>query len=266
MRFAAVQFGFFTDPDATRYCYLRLRRLKEAIKDPRIVDALMRELDVPSDGAGASSPRKKMAAIELHIDRLRALKASVWYGAPLAEVLAAAIFSARKIANGAVDNLFNEVARKEDLAEPITLWLGISGFNVHKDLPAGMSAAEVFGYQIGRFMTKPRILGIELNNDLSQLEPALARMTAFAEYTHATYLACTPALAAEFLVARVNEPNVEHWDPAALRTKLASRGFGLLLVEGDAVSESLAPKERRPDLVKAMELIAADQRRGAPRP
>lgn len=257
--------GFFTDPDATRYCYLRLRRLKEAIKDPRIVDALMHELDVPADGARGSSPRKKMAAIELHIDRLRALKASVWYGVPLAEVLSAAIFSARKMANGAADNLFNEVARKEDLAEPINLWLGVMGFNVYKELSAGTPGAEVVGYQIDRFMTKPRILGVELLNDLSRLEPTLDRMTALAEYTHATYLACTPALAAEFLVARANEPNVEHWDAAAFRKKLASRGFGLLLVEGDAVSESLAPNERKPDLAKAMELIAAHQKKGAAR-
>ena len=201
-----------------------------------------------------------MAAIELHVDHLRGDKTSVWYGVPAAEVLSAAIFSAMKTSDGAAGGLFNEVARKEDLAEAITLWLGVLGFNVYKGLSAEMPGAEVFGYQTERFMTKPRILGIELHNDLSQLEPTLDRMATLAEYTHAMYLACTPALAAEFLVARVNEPNVEHWDPLAFRKKLASRGFGLLLVEGDAVSESLAPKERKPNLAKAMEFIAARKR------
>jgi len=260
-RSTAVHFGFFTDQDATRYCYLRLRRLKKALKDPTILGALVHELQVPSDGQHPSSARTKMAAIELHVDHLRGDKTSVWYGVPAAEVLSAAIFSARKSSDGAAGGLFNEVARKEDLAEAITLWLGISGFNVYKDLPAEMPGAEVFGYQIDRFMTKPRILGIELHNDLSQLEPTLDRMATLAEYTHAMYLACTPALAAEFLVARVNEPNVEHWEPLAFRKKLASRGFGLLLVEGDAVSESLAPKEQKPDLAKALEFIAAHKKK-----
>ncbi|HXI59401.1 MAG TPA: hypothetical protein VNO55_25215 [Polyangia bacterium] len=36
------------------------------------------------------------------------------------------------------------------------------------------------------------------------------------------------------------------WDPAAFRNKLSALGFGLLLVEGDAVSESLAPRNERP--------------------
>jgi hypothetical protein len=266
VRFAAVHFGFFTDPDATRYCYLRLRRLKEAIKDPRIVDALMRELEVPTDGAGASSARKKMAAIELHIDRLRAVKASVWYGVPPAEVLSAAIFSARKMANGAVDGLFNEVARKEDLARPMTLWLGVTGFKIYEGLPPGLPRVDLIGYQGGRLMTKPRILGIELLNESSELAPTLERMTTFAEHAHAMYLACTPAFAAELLVANVNEPHVDHWDPAALRNKLAGLGFGLLLVEGDAVSQSLAPKERTPDLARTMALIAAHETRTSARP
>jgi hypothetical protein len=257
VRFAAVRFGFFTDPDATRYCYLRLRRLKEAIKDPRIVDALIRELEVPPDGVHGVSVRKKMAAIELHIDRLRASKASVWYGVPPAEVLSAAIFSARKMANGAVDKLFNEVPRKEDLAGPMTLWLGVTGFKSYEGLPPGLPRVDLIGYQVGRLMTKPRILGIELLNEVSETAPALDRMATFAEHTHAMYLACTPAFAAELLVAHVNEPQVHHWDPAALRNKLAGRGFGLLLVEGDAVSESLAPKERTPDLAKTMALIGA---------
>jgi len=266
VRFVAVRFGFFTDPDATRYCYLRLRRLKEAIKNPKIVDAVIRELEVPTDGARGSSLREKMAAVDLHIDRLRADETSVWYGAPPAEVLSAAIFSARKTAEGAAADLFSDVAGKGDLAGPITSWLGVTGFKAYNERPAGMPGVDVIGYQVGRLMTKPRILGIGLENEPGQLGPTLERMAAFAEHTHATYLACTPALAAELLVAYVNEPQVHRWDAAALRNKLAALGFGLLLVEGDAVSESLAPRERKPDLAKVMESLAARQKKGSAGP
>jgi len=253
-----VHFGFFTDVDATRYCYLRLRRLKEAIKAPEILDGLMRQLEVPSDpsdGKTPSSERHKLAAIELQIDRLLGDKTSIWHGAAPAEVLAAAMFSAREASGGAAKILFSDVARKEDLAPPIAMWLNVMGFKQYEGFPPGFPRVDVVAYQVGRLMTTPRVLGIELQNDLSELEPTLSRMSGVAMYTHATYLACTPALAAEFVVARAKDPRVERWDRAAFRDKLALLGFGLLLVEGDAVSESLAPKERKPDLAKIKELL-----------
>jgi hypothetical protein len=253
-----VNFGFFTDPDTTRYCYLRLRRLKEAIKDPRILDGLIRELAVPGAGQQMSA-RQKVQAIDLQIENLRGDKTSIWHGAHPAEVLAAAIFNLRKVADSAAGALFNDVTRKEELASPIRMWFNVTGFKEYDAFPPGTPRVDVVGYQAGRLMTKVRVIGVELHNDLGQLEPALERMAAFAVYTHATYLACTPALAAEFLLAHTEAPNVGRWDPAAFRTKLSALGFGLLLVEGDAVSESLAPKERKPDLTKALELIAAAQ-------
>jgi hypothetical protein len=80
-------------------------------------------------------------------------------------------------------------------------------------------------------------------------------MTSVADFTNAMYLACTPAMAAAFLTRHADAPAVERWDPAAFRNKLSALGFGLLLVEGDAVSESLAPKERTPDLPRLKTLL-----------
>jgi hypothetical protein len=80
-----VKFGLFVDPDTTRYSGLRLRRLKEAIKDPKVLEALAEELEI----AGAASG--KMAAIERRIEELRATKSSIWYEVAAPEVLAASL-------------------------------------------------------------------------------------------------------------------------------------------------------------------------------
>jgi hypothetical protein len=249
-----MRFGFFTDPDTTRFCYLRLRRLKEAMKNPQIVDGLMRELSVPSAGAPMSA-RQKIAAIDLHIDRLRADKTSVWFGAAPGEVLAAGIFNLRTLHDAAAGSLFSDVADKNDLGPAIRLWLNVMGFVEYKDAPAGLPKVDVLAYQAGRLMTKPRIVGIELHNDVNDLEPTLARMNVVAPYTNVMYLACTPAFAAEFLLASGNAPGAKRWIPAALRLKLAALGFGLFIVEGEAVSESLAPRERQLDLKTVTDLI-----------
>ena len=50
MTIRPVRFGFFKDQDATRHCYLRLRRLKQALRDEAIVRALAQELGVSGGG------------------------------------------------------------------------------------------------------------------------------------------------------------------------------------------------------------------------
>jgi hypothetical protein len=250
-----MNFGFFTDPDRTRHCYLRLRRLKEAIKDAAILDALIKELQVPSAGAAALSPRQKLAAIERQIDGLRADKTSTWYEMSPPEVLAAAMWSARQHAQGAVDKLFSAAVRKEDLAPPIVHWLGLVGFAPYTQFPPGVTRTDFVAFHVAQFLAKPRIMGIELLNDPTLLPEALARMTACADHTHTMYLACTPATAAAVLLARATAPGVSRWDPSMLRDKLAPLGFGLLIVEGDAVSESLPAKERKLELTGVAKLL-----------
>jgi hypothetical protein len=221
----------------------------------------MRERSVP--GAEATlSPRQKLAAIDLQIDRLRADETSVWFGAAPGEVLAAAIFNLRKLHDDAAGKLFSDVAHEDDLGPGIRMWLNVMGFAEYKDAPAGLPKVDVLAYQAGRLMTKPRILGIELHNDLSELEPTLARMNVVAPYTNVMYLACTPAFGAEYLLASGNAPGARRWDPSALRRRLTALGFGLFVVEGDAVSESLAPRERQLDLETVMKLIDAGKAGG----
>jgi hypothetical protein len=248
----ALNFGFLVDQDITRYCYLRLRRLKAAIKDAKVVDALFEELEVP----GATGKRK-MAPIERRIEELRSTKSSLWHEVPAPEVLAASIFSARTRIPGIVEDLFGKVARVQDLAAPIVAWLKLADLTPYEGGVPGIGAANVVGYRGGQFMSAVRLVGIEATNDATELDGALDEMKISLQHSHASYIACTPALAAEFLWAQATAPGATRWDAEALRQRLQASGCGLLLVEGDAVAQALLPKERRPDSAKLAELAAA---------
>jgi hypothetical protein len=248
---AAVNFGFLTDLDTTRYCYLRLRRLKQALKDPKILDALADVLGVPDAGG------KKMAAIERQIEHLRATKTSVWYGVAAPEVLAASIFGAEKLADGTVQTLFSHARRRTDLAAPLINWLAGSGLTPCTEVPVGKESIDIVGYRKGEFLSSGKILGIQVKNDLGGLHRALDQMTSFQAYTSSMYLACTPAMAAEYLASHAATPGVRHWDADALKTKLQKPGIGLLIIEGDAVAQALLPKEETPAKAKIDELVAA---------
>src|SRR5580698_7907189 len=120
-----VKFGLFVDPDTTRYSGLRLRRLKEAIKDPKILEALGEELEVATP-AGGKTGGNKLAAIERRIEELPATKGSIWYEVAAPEVLAASIFRAKKLQGPVVDELFKRVPRVQDLAAPLAMWLDMA--------------------------------------------------------------------------------------------------------------------------------------------
>jgi hypothetical protein len=250
-----VKFGFLVDQDTTRYCYLRLRRLKAAIKDARVVDALAEEMEVPgATGTG------KMAAIERRIEELRRTKSSLWYGVPALEILAASIFKSRARIGAGLVNLFEGVPRVQDLARPLVEWLRLADLTPYEGNVPGIGIANVIGYRAGHSMSAVRLVGIEATNDAADLERTLDDMKTARRLTHVSYIACTPALAAGFLSAQVAAPGVSRWDAEALRKRLQALGCGLLLVEGDAVSQALPAKEHRPDVVKLAELVAVIQR------
>ncbi len=237
-----MKFGFFADQDTTRYCYLRLRRLKAAIKDAHIVDALAGTLEV-----SAADGRAKMAAVENRIDELRNTKSSIWFEVPAAEVLAASIFKAKGMDEAIVNDLFRAVPRVQDLSAPLVGWMDLAGLTPHQGGVPGTGAANIIGYRGGAFVSAPRVVGILAINDARQLERTLAEAAPSSELTHASYVACTPALAAEFLWAQADAPGASRWDAEALGRRLRKAGYGLLLVEGDAVAQAILPIERRPD-------------------
>jgi hypothetical protein len=252
-----VHFGLFTDQDATRYAYLRLRRLKEAIKEPKVLEALARELEVT--GVDATSPAKTLAAIERQIGRLRAEKTSLWFGVPAPEILAAAIFKAGfkdgEVAGGPARAFFTPAPRDEELAPPVLNWLKGSGLTTVEGVPFGGEPIDVVGYRKG-LLSGPRVVAVAMKNDPRQLEHALEALKSLAPYTNVTYLACTPAVAASYLAAYAAAQAVPRWDGDALNRRLRASGLGLLVVEGDAVSQALLAKERHLDLAKVNEFVA----------
>jgi hypothetical protein len=241
-----VNFGLFTDQDATRFCYLRLRKLKEAIKDPAILDAVARELEVPGADQKGASPRQKLAAIERRIDELRATATSPWYGVPAAEVLAASVFGAGDSLADAIQTLFSAAAGAQDLLPAVNTWLKGGGLTPVRNVPFGAGLVEFVGYRAG-FLSGPRVVAILVKNELAEIEPALNELVPMTAYTHATYLACTPAIAAEYLTAHAAAPDVRRWVPDRLTQRLHASGSGLLLVEGAALAQALFPKERSLD-------------------
>ena len=246
-----MNFGYFVDQDTTRYCYLRLRRLKAAIKDASVVDALVEELDVP-----VATRKNGMKAIERRIEELRKTESSVWYEVPAPEILAASIFRAKKLAGGIVDDLFRRVPRIEELAAPLVDWLKLADLTPYEGARPRWAARGILGYRRAGFASGARIVGIEAVTDASQLDRALEATSASRGHTHATYLACAPALAAAFLSALAAAPG-SRWDAKALHRRLSASGCGLLLVEGDAIAQALLPRERKLDAAKLVEMAAA---------
>lgn len=245
-----VKFGLFVDPDTTRYSGLRLRRLKEAIKDPKVLEALAEELEV-----GGASGSNKLAAIERRIEQLRATKSSLWYEVAAPEVLAASIFRAKKLQGAFVDDLFKRVARVQDLAAPLATWLDLAGLTAHPGSAPGLGRANLIGYRGRSMIGGGHVVGIEATNDVNELGRALDEPKKERENLTASYLACTPALMAELLWART--AIVARWDGDALRQKAQAGGFGLLLVEGDAVSQAILPQERKLDAAKLAAITSA---------
>ena len=233
----SVKFGFFVDPDTTRYCGLRLRRLKQAIKDPKILEALVEELEV----AGAGSV--KMAAIERRIEELRATKSSLWYEVAVPEVLAASIFRAKKLQGPPVDNLFRRISDVHELSAPLATWLDLAGLTAHPGTAPGLGRANLIGYRGRSMIGGGHVVGIEAINDVDELGRALHEPKRARDNLTASYLACTPALTAEFLWARTAIS--ARWEKDALVQKAQAGGFGLLLVEGDGVSQAVLPLQRK---------------------
>jgi hypothetical protein len=247
-----VKFGFFTDPDRTRYCYLRLRRLKKAITEAHALDAIAAELEVPAI-APDSSPRIKMAAIDQQIDRLRATASSIWHQAPARDVLAASLFAASKRAGGRLAEVFSPAPDATTLKRPVSTWLVSAGLTLFDRLPSGV-AFELVGYHKAAF-SGLRVVAVGINNDASRIGEALETMKSFARYTQAMHLALTPAVAADYLTATAKATG--RWDGDALARRLKTVGVGLLMVEGDAVSQPVLPRTRAIDGESLTALMAA---------
>lgn len=244
--------------DDQLYCYLGGDFLRKAIESDKVLDALLDQLDVPGKPGQlrALSPRDKLKAIEQQIENLRKTETSIWRDVPAPEVLAASIYRCSRLSNRYVLNLFGDARTEAELLEPVAGWIEDQGLVPYDEVPLGRGRADVVGFRKAGLLKSARVVAVELKNDLDQLKRGLDQMTTFSEYSHATYLACVPALAAEFLDSHAEGRGVRRWDADVLTRKVESFGFGLLLVEGDDVSEIVEPKPHAVAKDKLAEVVA----------
>jgi hypothetical protein len=257
-----VNFGFFTDPDTTRFGgVLRLRLLKEAIKDQSILQAVAAELELPEAGAGV-----KLAAIERRIEELRKTEGSLWFEVPAPEVLAASIYKARGRASQAIEALFRQTTQAQALVAPLVEWINLAGMVPYGGAAISAGQPYIVGCRDGSFISGERLVGFAPVNDALAVERAFDELRPLREQMHAMYLVCTPALAVEYLWAQATAPGARRWDAEALHRKLQKLGLGLLVVEGEAIAQAVLPAERRPPKARLTELAAKLQGQGPIRP
>lgn len=241
------------------YCYLDGGALSAALQDPKVLDAVLDVLQVPGKPATlrALSTRDKLREIENQVEHYRSTKTSLWHGVEAAEVVAASIWRSRLGNRYVMGELFCAVSKEVDLLDPTRAWLKAAGLTAHDEVPMGRCRADVVGYRAAALLglRRARVVAVELKNDLEQLKRGLDQMVTFRDYAHEVYLACTPALAAEYLDAHSEARGVQRWDPDVLDRKLEQFGFGLLLVEGEEVNVHLESKRTDVARAKLVELV-----------
>ena len=243
-----------------RFCYLRTEKLQEVLTDEVVLDALLLRLEVPGkvQTLARLSPSDKREAIRHQAEHYRSTRTSYWYDVPLEEVLAASLYDS-DLPNRTVDALFCSLRREADLLDPVAALLEGKDLAPYDEVPMGKKRIDVAGLRKGGLaglLGGAHIVGVELKNDIKQLERGLDQMTTFQDYCHEVYLACSPELAASYLFAHGDATAVSHHDPNALNRKLLRFGIGLLLVEHDDVYEHIVPSPHSPDGLHIDEVVS----------
>jgi hypothetical protein len=241
--------------DLRFYCYLRGATLKQLLGNPEFLDAIIEALAVPGKRPQLRrlTLKEKLDLVVQHGEHLRTLSSSLWRGVDLPEMLAGAIWQSR-LSNRAVSAVFSAVRKESELAAPAAAWLKQKNLKVYAEVPTGTKRPDLLGYRAGGFWGTDQIVAVELKNEVAQLKRGLDQMTTFGEYAHQVYLACTPAMAADYLARHANAPTVKHWDARLLENKLKEFGIGLLLVSVNEVAEVIGPRSRNPRAEKVKEV------------
>ncbi len=238
--------NFFGDMhDDERRSYLRVGPLKDVLRLPRVLDALILSLRVPckSRTVRGLSDEEKFAAIQREIEHLCSTPFSPFCGVRHAEALAAVLL-ASDLPGSLVEELTRPVRLEHDLLDPVAAWLVGKGLSAHDEVRVGNNRVDVVGHRPTGVFRGEEVVAVELKNSLTQLRRGMDQLATYAQYAHEIWLACTPELASQYLHAHGRASSVDRWDSKILDKKLQTIGCGLLLVEGDRVYEHLAPARR----------------------
>lgn len=251
--------NFFRDMhDDERHSYLRVGPLKDVLRMPRVLDALIVSLGVPckSRTVRGLSDEEKFEAIRREIEHLCSSPFSLYSGVRQGEALAAVLLES-DVRCGLVDELTRPVRLERDLLAPVAAWLVGRGLSAHDEVPVGNNRVDVVGHRPTGVFRGEVVVAVELKNSLTQLRRGMDQLATYAQYAHEIWLACTPELASQYLLAHGRASSVDRWDSTILDKKLQSIGCGLLLVEGDRVYEHLAPAHREVAAGKLAEVSAS---------
>ena len=258
--------SFFGSAQTTRFAYVRLPMLKEALGEDRVLTALIDVLQVPGKPAvlRTMSLEEKLEAIVRQVEHYRGTSTSLWRDVPVPYVLAASI-QRSDLPDKIVYKIFSDVKKESALCKPVTDWYSAKGYAVHEEVPLGACRADLVCIKEGGWLSNKEIVAIELKNDLGEMRRALDQMTTYRDYAHRVYFACTPWLAADYLLQHAEGLKVKHYDHELLDRRLKELNFGLLLVEGNEVYEHLEAPTREPGTRKLEELTLALTAKKKPR-
>lgn len=233
---------------SNRYCYLRGKALDEAYDDPKILDAVLGQMKVPGKAKTLSglSRQEKRRIVEDSARYISGQRSAVLRDLTPEEILAVQLWRTISIPDRRKAEIFSVVPREDMLLKPVSRWLKSRGLDPYKEVPMGRVRIDVLGHQPGGFFSSETLVGVELKNDDSQLKRGLDQLFTVSEYVHQIYLACTPALAIDCLHRHAEAHSVQHWDSGILERKLKTIGCGLLIVEGQDVTEVVRPREGSP--------------------
>lgn len=250
---------FWGASDSQRCGYVRVGALKKALANPKVLDALLESLGVQGKpGALRRLPdSEKLKAIFDSVDEhTKRSKTSQYYGQHPAEVIAAAIWRSHLSNKFVESELFRDVRKEAHLEQPVVAWLKSQGLNAHAEIPMGKKRVDVVGHRPPAWggLRGQLIVAVELKNEVKEFERAIDQMTTYRDYAHQVWLACTPAMAVDYLDSHLDSRGVVRWDHAVFDRKLQSVGFGLLLVEGTDVTAHIVPKPSTPTAAKQDEI------------
>ena len=230
--------------DEARFCFAQPEKLYAAFQMEDVVNKVIVDIGVAGKPAQLRrlSMEDKMEAIEQEVLHKSRQRTSIWHKCHPLEILAGELWrsSASKTLKAAI---WSSLRKEADLLAPIAEHFAEDSCKVFAEVPMGRKRIDVLAYREAGWFRSQRVDGVELKNQLTQLQRGLDQMTTFAAYTQRIYLACTPALGAQFLDAHAKARNVKRWDPTILHEKLERAGIGLLLVEDGEVYEEIEADE-----------------------
>lgn len=254
--------AWFRDVESTDwFAYLPVPILETLVDDAAFLDLLLATSGVTTKASSlkAMSVEEKRRAVKTIVESHKNQPGAVTHGLHELEILAVLLgqaTAAAKMPAKYVKMLWPSVKKEADLLAPVAAHYRTEKYEVYREIPMGRKRVDILCHKPAGFLRAEHLIAIELKNSLAELKRGIDQLTTFADYAHSVYLACTPALAVEFLTDHASARGVHKWDPKALENKLSRAGIGLLIVRENDVFEVARARASKLKEEKRAELTA----------